>query len=681
MFWCDQLVETLTGPQIINDSKTPSGRAHVGALRGPLIHDAIFRLLKAREVPVRYLFGVDDYDPVDEIPYGESEHFSQYLGAPLCNVPPPPGSPATDMADHYVSEFFGVFAELGIRPEIYRMRDIYKAGTFNEAIDAILRKADVVRGIYKSVSGAERADDWYPFQVICERCGRIGTTVVTDYDGAEVTYECRPDLVKWARGCGNRGKVSPFDGRGKLPWKLEWCAKWRTFPVSIEGAGQDHSTKGGSREVAAACLRAIFGQAPPLNCPYGFFLVGGAKMSSSKGIGVSSRQMADFLPPEILRFLLIRSAPRQPVNFEPSEEYVVKLFNDFDRCHQKFHLDPNAAPGEKRVYELSQVDPEPYHWLADFQLVTALTQMPHIDLAAELEKRKGTPLEPLERKHLERRIQAARYWIGNYATEEEKTRLQETMPERATELTAAQRAFLHTLGSLLGDVAWEAEAIQTRVFDAARLTPIDQPTAFKAIYRVLLDRDNGPKAGSFISFLDREFVVHRCLELPVDQLEFWRQTGISGEAFEQWLAKEKPNIASLSARPAFRPADGCHRMVGRDEQRENAVQTGHPRAGRKRPRSIPGSRFRMDRRGGKGIRPPPWRQRCSQGSMTHAGATSASLQRPYLRDYFAHSGLIRRGAHTQGDARSSLCPGLAYYGPLALDSQSHRLKRWHLAML
>ena len=97
MFWCDQLVEKIEGQQTINDSKTPSGRAHVGALRGPLIHDAIFRTLKAKGVPVRYLFGVDDYDPVDEIPYGEAEHFGKYLGAPLCNVPPPPGSLAFSM--------------------------------------------------------------------------------------------------------------------------------------------------------------------------------------------------------------------------------------------------------------------------------------------------------------------------------------------------------------------------------------------------------------------------------------------------------------------------------------------------------------------------------------------------------------------------------------------------------
>ena len=548
MFWCDQLVEKVEGPQTINDSKTPSGRAHVGALRGPLIHDAIYRTLQARDVPVRYLFGVDDYDPVDEIPYGEANHFEKYLGAPLCNTPPPPGSNATDMADHYISEFFSVFGELGIRPEIYRMRDIYRSGKFNESIDAILRKADAVRRIYKMVSGAERADDWHPFQAVCENCGRIGTTMVSAYDGKEITYECRPDWVKWATGCGYRGKVSPFDGKGKLPWKLEWCAKWRTFPVTIEGAGQDHSTKGGSRDVAMACLREIFGQEPPLNCPYDFFLVGGAKMSSSKGVGVTSRGMADFLPPELLRFLLIRPPPRQPVNFEPSEVYIIKLFNEFDRAKNKYFHDPKPLPGEKRVYELSQVNPEPDYWVADFQLVTALTQMPHLNVAKELEKRKGSPFTELEHKHLERRIRAAHYWVEHYATEDEKTRLQETLPARARELSAAQRAFLHLLAKLLPQANWEGDALQASIFTAARLTPIDQPSAFKAIYRVLLDRENGPKAGNFFSFLDPHFIVSRFLELPVERAQFWKETSVDAETAKKWLIKEKSNITALSAR-------------------------------------------------------------------------------------------------------------------------------------
>jgi lysyl-tRNA synthetase class 1 len=548
MFWCDQLVEKLEGPQIINDSKTPSGRAHVGALRGPLIHDALFRTLKAKNVPVRYLFGCDDYDPVDEIPYGQAEHFEKYLGAPLCNTPPPPGSKATDMADHFISEFWGIFTELGIHPEYYRMRDVYRSGRFNEAIDTILRRADVVRRIYKEVSGADRPETWHPFQVVCEKCGRIGTTEVTSYDGKEVDYQCRPDLVKWAVGCGHRGKIAPFNGNGKLPWKLEWCAKWRTFPVTIEGAGQDHSTKGGSRDVAMACLREIYGQQPPLNCPYDFFLVGGAKMSSSKGVGVSSRGMADFLPPEVLRFLMIRTTPKHHVNFDSSEVHIIRVFNEFDRFQHRYFHDPKMTADDRRIYEMSRVEVEPDHWIADFQLVTALIQMPHLDAVKELEKRKGSPFTELDLKHLNLRIRAAKYWLEHYATEEEKTRLQDTLPARAAELTPAQRGFLHTFAEALQDAKWTGDDLQVTVFNAARLTPIAQPNAFKAIYRVLLDREAGPKAGNLLSFLDRDFVIKRCLEVPLERGKFWEETSVTVDALKQWLTNEKACIKTVSAR-------------------------------------------------------------------------------------------------------------------------------------
>jgi len=164
MFWSTELTKGLDKDklQIINDSKTPSGRAHVGAL----IHDVMFRTLKEQGFSVRYLYGVDDYDPLDELPYGEDEQFRQYLGAPLCKVPPPVGSAATDMADYYISEFFEVFHYLGIQPEIYRLREIYRSGQFDELIDTILKHAETVRKIYKKVSHADRPANWYPLQVM-----------------------------------------------------------------------------------------------------------------------------------------------------------------------------------------------------------------------------------------------------------------------------------------------------------------------------------------------------------------------------------------------------------------------------------------------------------------------------------------------------------------------------------
>jgi lysyl-tRNA synthetase class 1 len=550
---------------VINDSKTPSGRVHVGALRGVILHDAVFRALKARGVAARYLFGVDDYDPLDEIPKGQDEHFSVHLGKPLCDVPPPPGSTATDMAEHFISEFFDIFNELGVEAERYRMRDHYRAGRMNESIDRILAKADVVRQVYKDVSGSVKSEKWHPFQVVCERCGRLGTTEVIAYDGKEVEYHCRPNLVKWAKGCGNHGKMSPFDGRGKMPWKLEWVAKWRLFGVTIEGAGKDHTTKGGARDVSNACLQAVFNETPPLNIPYEFFLAKGKKMSSSKGVGSWARDMADFLAPEVLRYLILRNQPPTPVDFplEPNapdpkmatgsflgEEFVVKLFNDFDRLKKRVYTDPKIREDEKELYRLCEIHKEEDFFDASFQLVLTFVQMPHVDLAAEMEKRKGAPLTDLERRHLEARAISARYWLKNFAREEEKTTLQEQLPARAEELSQVQRGFMHKLADAIRDAEWKDDVLQAKVFDTARRTPIAQAAAFQAIYRAFLDKASGPPAGALMAVLPKEMVLGRLTALPYDEAAFWQESKSTAEQVEAALAKEKDKIAGVSARMA-----------------------------------------------------------------------------------------------------------------------------------
>ncbi|UCE85626.1 MAG: lysine--tRNA ligase [Deltaproteobacteria bacterium] len=547
MLWCYELLQEIRdGEQLINDSKTPSGRVHVGALRGVLIHDAMFRALRQSDRSARYSFGVDDYDPLDELPAGEPDFFRPHLGKPLCDVPAPPGSAASDVAEHYIGEFFEIFEELGVVAETYRMRDVYRSGRFNEAIDAILGKADAVRRLYLEVSGSDRPESWHPLQVVCEACGRIGTTRVFGYDGSEVDYTCEPGLVAWATGCGHTGRVSPFDGRAKLPWKLEWAAKWHVFGVTIEGAGKDHNTRGGARDVAAACLREIFGAEPPLNIPYEFFLVGGAKMSSSRGVGAAAREIADLLTPEALRFLLLRARPNRPVDFHADEAQIIKVYNDLDRYHRRAY-DPSGTEDERQVYQLSEVTPEGEFFDASFQLVLTLVQMPHLDIEAEFEKRKGSPLGDVERRHLRARVASAHTWLERYATEAERTVVQKALPARAAELGAAQRGFLQRLAQALRDAPWEEDAIQATIFDVARLTPLPQRDAFEAVYRVVLDRDSGPKAGSLLAFLERDFATSRLAELPCAEAEFFEETAVDAEACGRWLGELGARVRSVRA--------------------------------------------------------------------------------------------------------------------------------------
>src|SRR5207244_3345475 len=60
MDWADELAASVSGPQVVNDSKTPSGTVHVGSLRGPVILDVTVRALRAHGIVTTNLYGVDD---------------------------------------------------------------------------------------------------------------------------------------------------------------------------------------------------------------------------------------------------------------------------------------------------------------------------------------------------------------------------------------------------------------------------------------------------------------------------------------------------------------------------------------------------------------------------------------------------------------------------------------------
>ncbi|HYR58493.1 MAG TPA: lysine--tRNA ligase, partial [Chthoniobacteraceae bacterium] len=103
------------------------------------------------------------------------------------------------------------------------------------------------------------------------------------------------------------------------------------------------------------------------------------------------------------------------------------------------------------------------------------------------------------------------------------------------------------LADALPDTSWTDDALQSKIFEVARMTPLEQPLAFKAIYRVLLDKEMGPKAGNLLAFLDRDFVVKRFRELPFERADFWRDTAIPMPELEQWLEKEREKIAEQTS--------------------------------------------------------------------------------------------------------------------------------------
>lgn len=521
MFWADKIAESSQKDELVNDSKTPSGRVHVGSVRGVIIHDVLYRALKRANKPVKFTYGVDDYDAFDTIPkYLDQDKFAPYLGFPLCNVPSPDDQ-ASDYAKFLMGEFLEVFEYLGVKAEIYYLRDLYRTGKLNSYIDKFLQNAQIIREVYKDVSKAERPDNWYPFQVICEKCGKIATTNTTDYNGSEVFYTCEENATDWVKGCGHQSWISPFDGNGKLPWKVEWVAKWDLVGVTMEMAGKDHSQKGGSRDVANAICRRVLHKNPPFHSPYEFILVDGTKMSSSKGIGSSAKDMSELLPPELLRFLMLRTQPKTVINFAPNYETITRLFRDYDNLlntYSELQKKGESVELDKNLLPLfyAQLDEEikPYYTF-DLSTLISLLQVPHLDLKAEIEKRAEVELTEYDWQKINERINVAKKWLTDYADEEEKLVIYfEQIPEITNQLTAEQKTYLAKLKDKLTTLEnWEGEELQTALFTVTKELNIQPNVAFPAIYYSFLGKEKGPKAGYLFSYLDKDFVIKRLAEV------------------------------------------------------------------------------------------------------------------------------------------------------------------------
>ncbi len=521
MFWADELAARVSGPQVVNDSKTPSGTVHVGSLRGPVLLDVIVRALRDRGIGAELRYGVDDMDPMDAQALLTPDAVEQAMGVPLAHVPDPAGDGHASYARHFAGRFIATFEGLGIRPDVYYwMSEEYGSGRLDPYIRAALDGAAAIRAIYRQVSHVERPAGWLPVHVVCPSCGRIGTTLATDWDGETVAFQCLADLVEWATGCGASGRVSPFAGGAKLPWNVDWAAKWSLFGVTIEPCGKDLATAGGSRDRADAIAREVFRRDPPLRVDYEFLNIGGRKMSTSRGTGAAAHEIAEVLPPEELRLLFLRPRPNQAIEFDPVEtDAIPRLFDEADRLAAAAagrEVRGELPADHERIFAMSQVEPPTdlpavgAAYRQPFAHLAFLLQVPGIDPVARVEAEKGAPLTPVERLLLDERIAAARAWLEGYAPENARVVVQESLPAAAAALDEAQRIVLADLADRLeAPPSWTGDALQAAVFEAARAHGVQPGRAFAALYTTFLDRPNGPRAGWLLASLDPAFVRDR----------------------------------------------------------------------------------------------------------------------------------------------------------------------------
>ncbi len=509
---------------IVYDEKTPSGKIHIGSGRGWVIHDVIAKSLRSMGVRGRFILSSDDIDPFDKMNVDLPKSYEKYLGMPFRNIPSPVKG-YESFADYYFREATNKFEEFGIEAELESTGERYEKGDFDWAIKKVLDNSEKISKIYERFYGKPLGK--LPFNPICERCGKIGTTRAYEWDPhtETVSYVCEEKLVSWARGCGYKGERSPYKGGGKFPWKVEWAAKWPVVGVVCEYAGKDHFTKGGSRDIAVAICNEVFDFPPPYPSTrhssgkgYEFFTIGGKKMSTSKGRGMGFAESTEYAPAEILRYLLVATRPRAVIDFDPvNRNDLILLYERYDRT-ERIYFGAEEGVSEKermkhsRLYELSHIGPVPKKMPPQVSFLNAAIIVQAAAGSVEraitlLKKNRMVPerLDKSDELYVTKRLTFAKNWVERFAPEQFRFRVQEE-PTRAN-LEENEKNALRELAERLKKEEDDEKSLYEEIYNIARRNSVEPKDFFRVAYKVLINKERGPRLAPFIIAVGKERVA------------------------------------------------------------------------------------------------------------------------------------------------------------------------------
>jgi len=484
---------------------TPSGTVHAGNFREVITVDLVRRGLVLMGKKVRFIYSWDDYDVFRKVPKNmpKQELLFRMLRKPISIVPDVYGCHKS-YAEHNEKEFEKYLPVLGIKPEFIYQHKEYMKCKYSEEIKKALEKKEKIKKILNKFRKEPLSKEWLPVVVFCSKCNK-DTTKAKYLGDYKVYYEC---------SCGNKEEFDIREkGIIKLRWRVDWPMRWHFYKEDFEPAGKDHFAAGGSIITSRMIEKEVYGTESPEGFMYEWISIKGhGQFSSSKGIVVTLKELLEVYEPEIIRYLFASTRPN--VEFAISFDLdVLKIYEDFDKC-ERIYFKTEKAKNEKeflkqkRIYELSMIEmPEEQPIQPGFRHLTTLVQ-----LYKDFKKVKGYFKEEIKNgfdlKRLKIRYECAKNWLSKYAPENMKFSLQE---EPKIKLKAKEKEIIEMLKQKLQKLQRLKEKIgekglkdikdkelHAEFYEISKQVKAKPEEFFKTCYRVLINKDRGPRLARFI---------------------------------------------------------------------------------------------------------------------------------------------------------------------------------------
>jgi lysyl-tRNA synthetase class 1 len=499
--WADRFTEQLLASRerareawTVATGISPSGPFHVGHLREILTGDAVARSLRDRGHPARLVFIVDNLDPLRKVyPFLDPDVYEPLVGRPLVEVPAPDGEGTYD--EFFLGPFLQALSKLRVDAEVLRASEMYRRGWMDDVVFTALEQRDWVAEVIERITKREAAPEWSPWNPRCPATGRIVQGRVLEHDRASGRIRfLSPHTGEEVH------EGTPRDG-GKLTWRVDWPARWKALGVKVEPFGKDHASRGGSYDTGEVLAREVFGVEPPPPLVYEWIsLKGQGDMAASKGNVLEPAMLLNMVPPEALRYMVMKARPIRAIRFDPGLP-LLSLVDEVD--------DASARGRDERALQLSRAAGfRPVG--VPFKHMVLVAQISGYDTGRALEILERGGYRGLDRDAVSERLGMARQWLETFAPEDVKVEVPEEIPESVNRLDDAQKRFLADLAAQLPgqEDPEQIHALIRRLATESEAGP-GAKRGFEAIYHALLGRDRGPRAANFIAFLGPASVAER----------------------------------------------------------------------------------------------------------------------------------------------------------------------------
>ncbi len=493
MHWAEAFF-TDDSEEIIATGISPSGPIHVGNMREILTGDILFKASLRKKKKSRFIYLGDDADPLRKVYPFLPQSYTEYIGKPLYKIPAPDGS--FPYSEYYLTPFIETLGKLNVKVEIIRSSELYKNGVFAEATKILFENIEKVSRILEEISKRELGENWAPYNPECSKCGKITTTTVTELSFPILKYQC---------SCGNSGECDVRTDKGKLPWRLEWPAKWFSLGVTTEPFGKDHGASGGSYDTGKKIAEEIFHIRAPKPLMFERILLKGkGVMHSSTGINIAAHSFIENAPPESLRFILSKNQPSRHISFDPG----LGLLNIMDEM-EKYR---------KAFFGLDKVSDENLESILFFSSLTGKIEKPlpisfrHLLTLVQIYKDEASivrlgNLGDENKSVIHEEIEIAKRWLDTYGPDDIKFKL--LNEDARVKLTPEESKFISNFLGEMKDMDWSPESIHNVIHESIKSSGIDQQEGFCTFYRVLIGKDKGPRLGYFLFGLGKDYVIKR----------------------------------------------------------------------------------------------------------------------------------------------------------------------------